>query len=413
MLAKVKRTFSFSGTSTSASSATLIAAGVALIAATYGLVRLAFGLHLPEMSAAIGFDSAFAGLISAAGSIAYGCAAVVGFLAGERHPRSLVVGAALTAGGGAAGIALSGDPASIAVWSALSSAGAGLASPAMVRILIRTLGPHDAGAAQSIVNAGTGPGLVAAGAVAWLVAPDWRLAWAIAAVCTVVAAVAVLAFGRRAAPSPSPAPALAPALPAPRAAGSPLGLPPASWWLAHRSVIAAAVLFGVAAAAVWNFGRTVLLDAGASDGFSLLSWILLGCGGAAVIATARPTRGWSPRRLWIVSTALAGVATAALGVAPGQPVVAVAASLVFGWGYVAATGALIGWTAEVEPRRASAGTAMLFVVFMGGQATGAALIGAALPSAGAAGAFGAAALFALAAGAPAVRAPRRNSPPRR
>lgn len=182
---------------------------------------------------------------------------------------------------------------------------------------------------------------------------------------------------------------------------------------AHRIPIAASALFGVAAAAVWNFGRTVLVQAGASDEQSVLAWVLLGCGGGAVIVTTPLVRRVSARRLWSIATAIAGAGTLALGFLPTDAVAAAAACALFGWGYVAATGALIGWTSGIDPDRAAAGTAMLFVVFMIGQAVGAAALGAALPASGAAPAFAVAAAAALAAGLLALLArPRRDGPTR-
>lgn len=375
MLGKVKRSFLFRRVA-------LVTAGTALVAATYGLVRLAYGLHLPEMSADLGVDTATAGMISAAASLVYGGAALLGFVLGATRPRLLVVLAMLTAGGGAAGIALAPDAAVLAVSAAVSSAGAGLASPALVRLVHAAFEGDDSDAAQSIVNAGTGPGLVAAGLVALAVTPDWRVAWLIAAVATLGAGLAVLALAR-----PADAPSAA--------AGR---LPPPPWWRQHRRPVAAAASFGVGAAAVWNYGRVVMVDAGAAESASVLAWVCVGCGGAAVIATAPLTGRVAPRRMWLIATAVAAAGTAALGAFPGQPLTAAVACVLFGWGYVAASGALIGWTTGIDADRAAAGTAALFVVFMIGQAAGATVLGAALPVVGPAVAFVAAGALSVGAG---------------
>lgn len=383
MLVKVKRPFLFKATSSIGSRTfLLVAACTALIAATYGLVRLAFGLHLPEISADLGIDAASAGAAPAAGSLVYGAAAAAGFLFGERYPRALVVAAAVTAGGGSLGMASAQEPTSFFFWSAVSSAGAGLASPAIVRIVHRGVPVRDRAPMQSIANAGTGPGLVAAGLIAWAIVPDWRLAWVIAAAATVVAAAAILALDR--------------SRRAPR--GRSVRLPPLSWWVSHRVPLVATVLFGVSAAAVWNFGRVVLVEAGAPEALSVLAWVLLGCGGAAVILTAPLTRTVTSRRLWLISAASSALGTAAVGLFPDDPVLAGSGCALFGWGYVMATGALIGWTTQIDPDRAAAGTAMLFVVFMIGQAVGATVLGAMLAHVDAALGFSAAAAVGCVAG---------------
>lgn len=383
MLRKVKRPFLFWRGS-------LVASGVALIAATYGLVRLAFGLHLPAMSAELGVDTAAAGLISAAGSIVYAVAALAGFLAAERHPRLLVVVATSTAGGGAIGIACATGAASLALAAAIASTGAGLASPALVRIIARAFAERDASTPQAIVNAGTGPGLAIAGLIALAFAADWRWCWAIAAGATLAGGIAVLATDRagRAAPRDRSA-----------ATSDATHLPPREWWAPHRHGVVASVLLGVGAAAIWNYGRVAMVDAGASDAVSAMAWVLLGCGGAAVIATSRPLRRLQPRQLWAIGSTLVAVSTLALGTAPSHPVIAAGACTLFGWAYVAASGALIGWTTQIDPSYAAAGTALLFVTFMVGQAIGAAALGALLPLGGPTVGFAAAALISLVAGA--------------
>lgn len=352
----MKRTLSIWTSSPSA----LIAAGVVLIAGSYGLVRFGFGLLLPEMQAELDLDDATAGLVSAGASLLYGVGAAAGFLLASRHARSLVVVAAAAAGLGGAGMAVATDAALLAIAAILSSAAAGLASPALVDAVWRNAPPEGQGRAQTIVNAGTGPGIVAAGALALLVLPDWRLAWWIAAGVTVAAAIAVLATDRRRSTAERP----------------PSAVPSRAWFRAHRRLIAGAALLGIGSAAMWNYARVLLVDAGLEPAVTVAAWIALGAGGTATIATA----GWlsrrAPRTAWTLTTAVATAATLAIALAPGSPAVALAASAAFGWGYVAGSGALIAWTGELEPARAPTGTALLFIVLVLGQAIGAALAGA-------------------------------------
>ncbi len=87
-------------------------------------------------------------------------------------------------------------------------------------------------------------------------------------------------------------------------------------------------------------------------------------------------------------TALVTAAAVAVeGVVPSSGAVSLAAGVVFGWGYTAATGALIAWTTEIAPEHAAAGTSVLFVVLVLGQAAGAAGLGTVLDAAGPAVAF--------------------------
>jgi predicted MFS family arabinose efflux permease len=390
----MKRSFSFG----SARAAGVLTSGTGLIAATYGLVRLAYGLFLPDVQADLAFGSTAAGLISTGASLVYCAGATIGFFTAARHPRRLVAAATVTAGLGAAGMAASQQTAVFSVFAVAASAGAGLASPGLVSIVRRHVaaGADDRG--QAIVNAGTGPGLVAAGVLALVLLPDWRTAWSVVAVLTLVIGVTVLVLDRPRAPT---------------AADDRAGLPPRSWFRGHRPVVVAALLMGAGSAAIWNFGRTVLVDAGADEATSVTAWIALGIGGAAVIGTARPMSALRPRTAWTVTSLTIAVSSAAFGLAPGSTTVALLACAAFGWGYTAGSGALIAWTTRIDPARASAGTSLLFVVLVLGQAVGATTIGLMSSAAGSGPAFLVAATLAAASTAAALTAapPQEPEPP--
>jgi predicted MFS family arabinose efflux permease len=385
----VKRTFSLR----SNSSAPLIAAGTGLVAATYGLIRLAYGLLLPEVQDDLDLSVAAAGMISSGASVVYCIGALLGFLVAARHPRALVVASTLSAGIGAAGMAAALSAGTFAVAAIASSAGAGLASPALVAVLQRNRSTAGSSRAQSIVNAGTGPGLVAAGLLALVLLPEWRLTWLVAAVFTATVGCLVIVLDRRDAGAAPPR----------------QSLPPVSWFTAHQRLLAAALLMGCGSAAVWNYGRTLLVESGADEFVSVSAWIALGAGGTAVIATARWLEERGPRTAWILTVGALAVATAVLAAVPRSAPLAWAACAAFGWGYTAATGALIGWTAQLGPVRAPAGTAMLFITLILGQALGAAAIGMLIPRAGYPLAFFGAALAATAAAAVARTSRRRGA----
>ncbi len=372
----MKRSLSFGPSRPTA----LVAAGTALIALTYGLVRLAYGLFLPEVQADLGLGTSAAGYVSAGASTSYCAAAVLGFVTAGRRPRLLVLGAGLSAGVGSAAMASAQHPAVFSIAAILGSAGAGLASPAMAQLVRGSSAPPVRERDQARVNAGTGPGLVAAGLLALALLPNWRLAWGLVAALAVGVTAAVLWLdGERAA----------------RGAG--LGVPTRSWWVALGDLVAGALGMGAGSAAVWNFGRTVLVGAGASERTSVLAWVALGLGGTAVIGTARLLDGVGPVAAWGVGTSVAGGATAVLALAPSRSGWALLACVAFGWGFTAATGALIAATSRIDPEQAPAGTSLLFVVLVLGQALGAPLVGSLASTAGFAPAFVTAAVAMLAA----------------
>ena len=371
----------------------LVVAGTGLIAATYGLARLAYGLFLPDVQDDLALGTAAAGVISGGASVVYCAGALLGFLTAARHARALVVAAALSAAIGTAGMAAAPDAGSFAVFAITSSAGAGLASPALVAILQTNPATRQLPRTQTIVNAGTGPGLIAAGLLALLLLPAWRLAWVIAAVLTLAAAGLVIIADRGAGS----------AAPARRS------LPPTSWFAAHRRVLAAALLMGCGSAAVWNYGRTFLVESGAAAAVSVTAWIALGAGGTAVIVTARWMERRGPRAAWLLTVGTVALATALLAAAPGSAPLALAACAAFGWGYTAATGALIAWTAQIDPPRAPAGTALLFITLILGQALGASVVGTLISTVGYPLAFLGAALASAAATTPALTTRKRST----
>jgi predicted MFS family arabinose efflux permease len=363
----------------------LVAAGSGLIAATYGLVRLAYGLFLPDVQAELSFAATAAGLISSGASVMYCLGAIVGFFVACRRPRCLVIAAALCATVGAAGMAASPSTAAFAAFAIVSSAGAGLASPGLVSIVQRNVPAAADDRRQAMVNAGTGPGLVAAGILALMLLPNWRLAWFIVAAFTLAIGAAVLSLDRHRSQDAADT----------NSGGPPV--PPGSWFREHRSIIVAAFFLGAGSAAVWNYGRTHLVDAGASEAASVAAWIAVGVGGTAVIGTARLMSSRAPRTAWTITTLTVAAATAILALAPDANMVVLAACGAFGWGYIAATGALIAWTTHIDVARAPAGTSVLFVILVFGQALGATAIGSLASFGGFGVAFLAAAATTLAA----------------
>jgi predicted MFS family arabinose efflux permease len=85
----------------------------------------------------------------------------------------------------------------------------------------------------------------------------------------------------------------------------------------------------------------------------------------------------------LLSTATVAMATVTLGLGARHLPVSLVACAVFGWGFVAASSALISWCVLATPQGAAAGTSLLFVMLVLGQAAGSTAVGASsdLPSA--------------------------------
>lgn len=365
--------------------ALLVGSATALIAATYGLTRLGYGLALPDMQRDLRLPAQTAGLLASGGSISYCVAAALALLGVRRHPRVVALGAGLLAAAGTAGMAAAPGPTTFAVAAIIAPAGAGLASPAAVALVHRNTTAERRDTAQSIVNAGTGPGLVAAGASALLVLPDWRAAWWITTAVTIAVTASTLLADR---PDGTAPPASGKNRPTLRHLAAPA---------------AGALLLGTGSAAIWVFGRTFLAtESGMTPRASILAWIALGAGGllAALTSTRSLARGIS--RAWTGTVTATAAATAVLALAPDAAWVIYAACVTFGWGFTAATSVLIVWAARLAPAAAAPGTSVLFIALVLGQAVGSTAVGAITTAASARLAFAAAAAVCLTGLAPAL-----------
>ena len=351
----------------------MVVLGTAFVAATYGLVRLAYGLFLPDIQRDLGLDAATAGYLASGSSLIYCVAATCGFVLADRAPPALIGAAAVSACGGVWGMAASDTVGIFGACAVLSAAGAGFASPALVSIIERTVDTADRDKAQSVVNAGTGPGLIGAGLVALALLPDWRGAWwliggftATVAVLLVVSATGPATGSTRRRPA----------------------RPSRRWLRRHLPAAGGAAALGAGSAAVWVYGRTYLVDiADMSWHATVAAWILLGIGAAAVIATAPAMARLPATRAWTVGAGLMTGSIPILLLTPNPNAAIAIGTLVvgriaFGWGFTAATSALIAWTVHIDPARAAAGTSLLFVALLLGQAIGSTVVGLLITSAG-------------------------------
>ena len=357
----MKRTLSFEWAPETA----VVLAGTGLVASTYGLVRLAYGLLLPDVQAALGMSEATAGYVASGASVAYCVGALCGLLARD-HARALVVAALGTASLGALGTVVAGGVPVFSAATVLASTGAGLASPALVAV-VAALG----GRAPSGPRPGDGElrhrarprrGRPArSGAAPPLARRHGRRR-------------------RRGRGHRRRRPAARPPWRGPPRRRCERGRPGCGGWPCPRS---AALLLGTASAAVWTYGRAQVVAGGAGDAASTLAWIALGAGGALTVVTAGQLAAWPATRAWALTAVVTAGATAAVGAAAGSTVLATLACAVFGWGFVAASSALIVWAGELVPERAAPGTALLFITLVLGQAIGSALAGAVAGSVGA------------------------------
>ncbi|GAA4935426.1 hypothetical protein GCM10023224_15190 [Streptomonospora halophila] len=398
----------------------LAAAGITLIAACYGLARFAYGLFVPVLGAEFGLSAAAAGAIASASYAGY-CAAVVAASAATPRwgPRAVAVAAGAAAASGTGLIAAALGAAVLAAGVVLTGVSSGAVSPPLAGAVARWVEPRRADRVQSVVNAGTGLGVMVSGPVALLFAEEWRLSWA-AFACAATAATlwtaAVVpshrrrrAAGARAGGHGVGAGAGAGAGSAPERRDLPArtssarGLPAGA-----LRMLAAAGVMGAASSAVWTFGRDVAVAQGASEPASTGMWIVLGAAGLLGALTGDVAARAGLRRAWFGGMLALAAATAGLVLAAGgTPGIHIAGGL-FGAVYIALTAVLLLWGTQVYADAPAYGVGAAFLAIAAGQAAAAPAVGAVSDAFGPGAAFASAALVA-AAGA-ALGPPRGRRP---
>ena len=261
---------------------------------------------------------------------------------------------------------------------------------------------------QTVVNAGTGVGVLVSGPVALLTGEHWRIAWwtfaVTAAAVTVWTAMAVPRDragdgSRRAGLSARPPAGTAP--PTPQADREAAHTSRRVWgrWPGRevlRLLVAAAVVGG-ASSAVWTFGPDLLAgEAGHGQDFTTVAWIVLGAGGLLGAATGDALGRFGRRTVWVALMLALGAVTAGLAVGASHPVLALAACGVFGGVYIALTGVLLLWGVQVVTDRPARGVGLAFLFLALGQAAAGPALGAAADLAGPVTAFWLAAATAVA-----------------
>ncbi|MFS0852310.1 MFS transporter [Microbacterium sp. 179-I 3D4 NHS] len=359
----------------------LSAAGIALIAVSYGLARFAYGLFAPSFRSAFDLDSAATGAIASESYLAY-CAgvAVATFATPRLGARAVAVGAGLAATLGTALIGLAPDVALLAVGVIVAGTSTGIASPPLAHAVSHGVAPRYRDRTQTVINAGTGLGVMVSGPVALLFADQWRTAWLafslLAALATIWVACAVPAARVRAVPSPRPGRTGR----MPRRGAGRLG--------------AAAALAGAGSAAMWTFGQDLLTES-TGGVLATVAWIVLGACGLLGAAAGDLVRRWGLATTWAVLVLLMAASTALIAVAPGIPALALLTSAVFGAVYIAATGVLLLWSVDVFDDAPARGVGTAFLLLALGQAAAAPAWGLVADAAGTPVAFFAAAAVGL------------------
>lgn len=348
----------------------MVAAGMALIAVCYGFARFTYGLFSPQFTREFSLDAATSGVIASGSYVGYCLAIVISSALTPRWgPRRVAVLAGAVATAGITAVALAPSAPVLAAGILVAGSSTGIASPPLAAAVSRWVREDAQAGAQTLVNAGTGVGVLVSGPVALLLLDRWRWAWALFALATaavtrwVHVTVPTGGDGTRAG-APSATREGRTAAP-PLVAGSTI-------------LLAGSFLLGLSSVAVWTFGCDVItVDGDAGGLLASIMWTLIGAAGIAGALSGPLARRIGIRASWTILMAALAAASTGLAAAPSNTGIVVGAAAVFGASYIATTGVALLWSTRLYPRRAAFGVGLSFFMIAAGQAAGAPLVGAA------------------------------------
>ncbi|MGV0604171.1 MFS transporter [Mycolicibacterium sp. XJ1904] len=358
----------------------LVGAGTALIACCYGFGRFSYGLFGPVFGETFRLSPTITGVIGAGSYIGYCAAITASLLLTDRiGPRRVAVAAGVVATLGISIVALAPSAYVLAVGVLVAGCSTGIVSPPLAAAVAQHVPPNTAERAQTVVNGGTGIGVVLSAPIALLLLSHWRAAWVVYALVSAAVTVwvyyAVPASSQRAAKRIEPL-----------------------WRTGTFGLLLASLLTGVGSVAVWTFGRDLITTVGGADATrSSLLWIVIGAAGIVGALAGDVVQRIGLQWAWVSATVAMASATALLAAAPWNLGVIIAGATLFGGAYIALTGLALLWSARLYPDSTSSGVGLSFFTLAAGQALGAPVVGALIDLAGGRAAFSAIAAVGLCA----------------
>lgn len=341
--------------------------GFALIAVSYGLARFSWGLMLPAVAQDIPFSPRLAGVLSACSFAAYCLSVSAASLLSDRYgPRLPAMASALSATVGLLMLAIATSPIMLAIGLFIAGLSAGLSSPSLAAVVSRAIHTHRQTQVNTIINAGTGAGIILS--VPLLLLLPWRVACAVFAVIALLSLIPVLRY-------------------LPQGASERAAKQGGESLLQRRVMRLALIAFisGMASAAWWSFGPDVLRQhAHVADKLISLLWLI--CGGAGILGalTGPVARAIGMRQVYRLALLFMAA-----------PLLLIAFSHAFSWwlfpgvalcgiGYITLSGVLLVGGADATPAAPASGVGVVFFMLAAGQVAGSMLFGILYAQAGAA-----------------------------
>jgi predicted MFS family arabinose efflux permease len=336
--------------------------GFSLIAVTYGMARFSWGLMMPEVAKEVPFSPQVVGIIAACSYLAY-CLAIVctPLLVSRFGPRMPAMTAALAAAVGLLLLVLAHSPLMLAVGLFIAGTSAGLSSPALAEAVSQRISAHHQPQVNTVINAGTGAGIIVSVPILLAMPGGWRMA------CMIFAALAALCLFliyRH-----------IPAGTVEKMQQSPLtlreGFSPAMLRLAIIALIS-----GAASAAWWSFGPDILgHHLGVNTQLRSLLWLISGAAGILAVFTGLLARYLTWTQIYRLSQLCMALPLLLMAFSQSDSGWLIPAVAMCGAGYVTLSGVLLVYAADALRQAPATGVSIAFFMLAAGQVVGSALFG--------------------------------------
>ena len=362
-------------------------AGFAATAVAYGPARTGYGLFVPDFREEYGLSTGTAGIIGSGIQAGFLLALVAtALLVARLGPRLLVAAGGLSAIVGMLLVALSPNPAMLAVGVLVAGMTAGFCWSPYNDLAEWTVPARSRARVLSAVSTGTTLGIAVSGLVALAAAVGglpWRAAWlafvVAAGLSAVLNALLLPGMGRQ----------------RDVASGGQTGL----GWLfrgGSAALFVVAFSFGVVNAFYWSFNADIV----SSAGFPLpnagpILYAVLGAAGFVGLLTGDLIDRLGLDRTLRITILCLGAGALLLGIAPGSLAVVGASAVLYGAGVMLMSALLSLWSSAVFDERPSEGFTAALLFFGAGGVVGPAALGALGSTFGLGSAFVAAAVIIL------------------
>ncbi len=336
--------------------------GFSLIAVTYGMARFSWGLMLPAVMRDIPFSPRLAGVISACSFAAYCLSIICASVLAERFgPRLPAAAAAFCAAAGLLLLALSFSPGMLAAGLFIAGLSSGLASPSLAAAVSRVIAESRQPLVNTIINAGTGAGIILSVPVLLFLPGAWRMACVVFGLAALACLVPVIRY-----------------LPS---GCQNIGTEKKSWretllrrQLARLAIIA--FVSGMASAAWWSFGPDVLRHhSGVDEKITSLLWLISGGAGILGVLTGPAVAYTGLNQVYRISQLCMAAPLMLLAFSPGFSWWFFPAVALCGAGYVTLSGVLLVCGASAAQDAPASGVGVAFFMMAAGQVAGSVIFG--------------------------------------